>query len=394
MCSSGQQPQPITDRESLAEFVRQETDGGREIMQFLLDIFRGRFEDARMCHRVAAARELAKYGCEEAQQFLRAVANPRNGRTPTLASGETLPKDDLADFIKLETDDGKEVIRFYLDVLRNRIENARMRHRISAGKELLKRAFDNAPGHINVDNDEYIEVGQDFIDDSEFVDPRTPEQRDPDSPHYVEPDRRLRHEDDHPFDFENYDMEQYWRDDAANRALRHIFGGSDAVSRANRAVGAHVVDTYGDETFIPDRDSTPIENPADDPYGKGHYGYKALHCKYKNNQAIRLACKAAAEYHKRNFNHLINEDGSLSALADTSSLDPQTFQYLERSRHLLADIDDPPENPDPPAPEPPPRKKRLHIYLGPPGEDTDEDSEPKDIRVPLKDVRSTSYVHF
>ena len=45
-------------RQALAEFVREETDGGREIMRFFLDVMRNRFEDAKLCHRIAAALEL------------------------------------------------------------------------------------------------------------------------------------------------------------------------------------------------------------------------------------------------------------------------------------------------------------------------------------------------
>ena len=53
------------------------------------------------------------------------------------------------------------------------------------------------------------------------------------------------------------------------------------------------------DAHIPDRDYTPIENPEDDPYGKGCYGYDTLRLSFNDNQAIRAANKAVEEYKKR-----------------------------------------------------------------------------------------------
>ena len=58
-------------------------------------------------------------------------------------------------------------------------------------------------------------------------------------------------------------------------------------------------DTVLADAHIPDRDFTPIENPEDDPYGKGCYGYNTLRLLFNDNQAIRAANKAVAEYKKR-----------------------------------------------------------------------------------------------
>ena len=156
-------------------------------------------------------------------------------------------------------------------------------------------------------------------------------------------------DDGDPFDFDNYGREDYIRDRMGHRAELHIFGGEEArevalntareLARESRAAG-----------HIGDYDYSPIENPEDDPYGKGCYGYKVLRIGFQNNNAIRAINKAVAEYHRRKFKHFINEDGSLAAPADTASLDPRTLQYLERSRHLLANDDDkPPDDPDPPS---------------------------------------------
>ena len=265
-----------TPREALAEFVRQETDGGREIMQFFLDVLRGRFEDAKMCHRVAAARELAKYGCEEAKEFLKAVASSRNGHTPALAPAEPRPVDELADFIKLETDDGKEVIRFYLAVLRNRDKDARMRHRISVGKELLKRAFDNAPVHAD----------EDYQDES---------------------NEKCNNKSCYHWQY----AVKRWHIDGHNReALEQIYGSEEAASVAIRAAILLRRNTVQLHSHVPDHDFTPIENPEDDPDGKGSYGYEILFASFGDNQAVRVANRAVEKYKKQLAKDLENEKAS------------------------------------------------------------------------------------
>ena len=200
-----------------------------------------------------------------------------------------------------------------------------------------------------------------------------------------------------------------------HRAEVHIFGSEEAREVALNANRKHW-DEKSATGQLGDYNTSPIKNPGDDPYGKGCYGYKVLRIAFQDNNAIRAANKAVAEYHKRKFKHLINENGSLAALEDTASLDPQTLQYLERSRHLLVDDDDEPnKDPDspspaspigagfkpargpegPPANTPPPRKKRLNIHLGPPGEDTPDGNprqrgDPEEIRIPLKNLLSVS----
>ena len=70
-------------------------------------------------------------------------------------------------------------------------------HRIAAAKELLRRGFDSSPGHTN---DEYEDHDESFDDD-------------PSSPNYVDPNANRYNNENDPFDFENYDEEQYRRDD-------------------------------------------------------------------------------------------------------------------------------------------------------------------------------------
>ena len=385
------EPQTKTEDQppTLAEIVREETDNGREIIRFLLDVMRNRFEDVKMCHRVQAAVQLAKLGSKEAEAFLKAASCSKNGRAPSRAPAQSRQNDELADIVKQETSDGRDVVRFLVDVMHGNLDGFKPCHRLASAKELLRRGFDSTP--VDTDDDD-----QDRDDD-------------PISQERIE--NRTRHnakqynDDGDPFDFDHYNHEDYIRDGMGHRAELHIFGGEEArevalntareLARESRAAG-----------HIGDYDYSPIENPEDDPYGKGCYGYKVLRIGFQNNNAIRAINKAVAEYHRRKFKHFINEDGTLAALADTASLDPGALQYLERSRHLLTEENGkPPKDPDPPSAvtperseEPPApttssRQKPPKIHLGPADEDPPDDTprqrrDPGEIRIPLCNLLS------
>ena len=64
------QPQPESEahsaahhvRSQLAQIVREETDDGYVVVQFLIDAMEGEFPDFKPCHRLSAARELLQRG--------------------------------------------------------------------------------------------------------------------------------------------------------------------------------------------------------------------------------------------------------------------------------------------------------------------------------------------
>ena len=347
MFATEPQTQTEDQPETLAEIVREVTDNGRTIINFLHDVMLNRVEDAKMCHRIAAARELAKLGSKEAEEFLKAVSRSENGRAPARASGKSPRNDELADIIKQETSGGRDIVRFLVDAMHGKLDGFKPCHRISAAKELLRIGFYNVP------------VGTDDEDD-EDDDPISQAQLENQTRHNA----KQYNDDDDPFDFDHYDQEDYIRDRAGERAEVHIFGGEEA-----REVACDASRNYWNEksagAHIADYDYSPIKNPEDDPYGKGCYGYKVLRIAFQDNNAIRVANKAVAEYHRRKFKYFINEDGSLAALADTESLDPHTLQYLERSRHLLANDDDkPPDDPDPPSSITPERAQNPPVGAG------------------------------
>ena len=438
MCDTTAQTTTEDQPPSLAEIVREMTDDGRLIVEFLFDMVQGKMEGATYWHRLEAARQLGKLGVNLPQAVTKAAASPDKPRKQPAASTRTTPAgkiNELAEFVKLETDNGREALSFLVDVMRDRVADAKLCHRISAAKELLR--------YCTGKNPVYVDDGEGRDESSDDV-AQAPEISDSDSLTYVDEWGTVLNKDHAPFNFDLYNLEHYKKDRMGRRAVLHIFGSEEALEVARSAIRKFRRESPGGG-YDYDYDSTPVENPGDDPYGKGCYGYKALKIAYEHNGAIRVANKAVAEYYKRTFKHLLNENGSLIAGADTASLEPGVLQYLERNRHLLTNNDGPPQNPDPtdipghpddtpvgegfkpsrdhaqpstepseepPAPtespssvipehseEPPrrrrprsrPRKRRRRIHLGPTDEDPpDDDSrhyrDPDEIRIPLRNL--------
>ena len=268
--------------------------------------------------------------------------------------------------------------------MQGNLEDFKPHHRLAAAKELLRRGFDNTPGHsADVENQDHDES---FDDD----DPRTPEQRDPNSPNYVDRYAHLYNNEDDPFDFENYDEEQYRRDGDGGRALRHIYGSGEVRIVAIDAVNHHHCDTRFDETYIPDRDFTPIDNPEDDPYGKGSYGYNALRFAYGDNDCVRAANKAVAEFKKRKAEH--------PEEATDYEGPPPDHWSLDRTGNRSAEEDEPSENPDPGETEShklsnakdPPKKRPVKIYLGPPDDSPRQCRDPGDFQSAIDGIWSAA----
>ena len=140
----GQGAAPIQE---IQEIVRQETDGGRRIVRFLVGAMEGQLQDAGPSHRLSAARQLVNLGFTGAQDFIDRSAQQRRrnapeprGKTPLAISGK------LAQIVREETEDGRVAIRFLVDVMEGTLEGFKPHHRLAAARELLRHGFDNAPG--------------------------------------------------------------------------------------------------------------------------------------------------------------------------------------------------------------------------------------------------------
>ena len=331
---------------TLAEIIREVTNNGQTIIDFFQDAMDGKLDGFEPCHRIAAARELAKRGDKKAIAFLQSFYPKPNGRKsnarkPSPAIGEYLPDHELApnyelaEIVREVTGNGRTIVCFLHDAMQGILDGFKPCHRVACGKELLRRGFDIIPADYDYDDVQQCH--------------------------------------DEPFDQKKYARERFMRDGADGKALRHIYGSEEAVTVACRAVVDHRNNTVLDNTHIPDRDYTPIENPGDDPYGKGCYGYDTLRLSFNDNQAIRVANKAVAEFKKQKAQHPPVGAGFKPArgLARPSTgreSKPPEIPYPGQSKsHKLPRAKDPP------------RKRPVKIFVGPPDEDPRQCRDPGDF---------------
>ncbi len=149
-------PDELTPQRRLAQIVAEETDGGRTVVRFFVKVAQGELdrEGFKPNHRMDAAKELVKVGLTEFDDYIRAghaTATRRAPRTrrPAFDPETERARQELADYARELTDDGRTVIRLYADVMDGLREDEGFKphHRIAAGRELLKRGFDYERAH-------------------------------------------------------------------------------------------------------------------------------------------------------------------------------------------------------------------------------------------------------
>ena len=130
---------------SIATYIRDNTDDGRNIVRFLIDVMNGDIDGCTLSHRLAAARLLTIYGQDDAPDFIDDNApdkdETKNGRKIWIEIDEG-----LRTLIKARTDDGRVICMFLIDVMEGKYEGTHLGHRVSAARELLSRAFGKSPG--------------------------------------------------------------------------------------------------------------------------------------------------------------------------------------------------------------------------------------------------------
>ena len=386
MFATESQPKTEDQPPTLAEIIREVTNNGQTIIDFFHDAMNGRLDGFEPCHRIAAARELAKRGDKEAIAFLQSFYPKSNGRKPSPAIGESLPNhelapnDELAEIVREVTGNGRTIVYFLHDAMCGNLDGFKPCHRVACGKELLRHGFDITPA--------------DYYDEYEDHD-----------------DVQQCH--DEPFDHKKYAREQFWRDGADGKALAQIYGSEEAVSAALSAVRTHRRKTVLADAHIPDLDYTPIENPEDDPYGKGCYGYDTLRLSFNDNQAVRAANKAVEEFKKQKAElsggESENEGPPVgrpsccfpkptapSSSEEDDTMPPERPQNpsvgagfkpdrglarpstgRESKSHKLSDAKNPP------------RKKPVKIFTGPPDENPRQCRDPGDFQSAIVSIRST-----
>jgi len=125
---------------SIATFIRDNTDDGRNIVRFLIDVMNGDLEGCTLSQRLAAARLLTIYGQKDADDFIGENTpdkdETKNGHRIWLEIDEG-----LRTLIRARTDDGRVICMFLIDVMEGKYEGTQVGHRVSAARELLSRAF-------------------------------------------------------------------------------------------------------------------------------------------------------------------------------------------------------------------------------------------------------------
>ena len=127
---------------SLSQFIRDNTNDGRDIASVLIDVMNDRIDGCKISHRLTAARLLIIYGHDDAPDFI--VDNTTPGRERRDRQWMTIDPA-LTRLIRVKTDDGRDMCRLLIDVLHGRVEGANPGHRVSAARELLSRAFGKTP---------------------------------------------------------------------------------------------------------------------------------------------------------------------------------------------------------------------------------------------------------
>ena len=292
---------------SLADIVREETEDGRLIVRFLIDVMQGLLEQSKPCHQLDAARQLLNLGFHPAQSFIDAnnPASPthKNLRSLGVLGVETAPlHQELAALIREETDNGRTTVRFLVDVMQGTIPDFKPHHRLSAAKELLRRGFDT-PVPADAGNSTAMESNPEQS---------APAEKATEAPNAwlralkgryadYEPGYNRYEMESGPFNFETYDDEDYYFDGYGAYAQKYILGGDGVIRAAGNAVlnfrsdASEVARASGqDPEKRPDHFGTV---PNDAPQPEDIYGFKALLRIYGSEQAARIAAWAAAGYH-------------------------------------------------------------------------------------------------
>ena len=350
----------LQQKSSFADVVRDETDNGDRVIRFLFSTMMGEFEDAKQHHRNEAGKQLAKLDPGLARAFSQDNATRRSrGHDRRSREGAPLPTgavgaavdaaaQQLADIIQQETNDGRDIARFFIDVMEGTLTGFNQHFRFSAAEVLINRGYDVVaalcpdpaahapkpqPGPYRDADAHTGAVGADPV-------PETTWKWKSEWTHFEYPEDRT-------YDFSIYGEDEFDRDTYGHKALVHIFGDDEIKSAANQAVLDYKVDqieaqraaVHSDHDTCQPSDPCPScrvpDPPDDDSFGQHTYGYNALIYIYSDKAAARVGYMGAMDH---------KEKIRLSLLAADDAHDPV----------------DPGNGPDPP---PKPRKPRAISYF-------------------------------
>ena len=143
----------LTPQERLAKIVAEETDGGRSVVRFFMQVADGErdHEGFKPNHRMDSAKELVKIGLTEFEDYINSHPAstkrrpPKSKRVPDTELSPEIEeaREELARYARDLTQDGRTVIRLYSEIMDGfrDTEGFKPHHRMAAAKELLLRGF-------------------------------------------------------------------------------------------------------------------------------------------------------------------------------------------------------------------------------------------------------------
>ena len=314
------------DKENtFSDIIREETLNGKLIVRFLTSVILDEIENAGPHHRYRASDQLARLDPKAARALaltgVVACPVPRQARIrarkPASAAPEAaahlhtavdLPIGDgsasIADIARQETDNGRDAIRFLVDVMYGSRPEFDTQQRMDAAKEIIERCSDRSPCVHGPTPDPYYDT------DANTPGP-VPETTWKDEwDHFEYPEDRT-------YDFSSYDEDDYRRDVYGAKALVHIFGDDEAKSAANLAVLDYKVDQIEAQRAavnsehdtcqpadppacpVPRHGSLPRTRYGSDSFGRDTYGYNALVFIYDSEEAARVGYTAAMAHKEK-----------------------------------------------------------------------------------------------
>ena len=139
----------MTPYPELQQIIKEETDNGRGIVQFLFKAMWGEFHNFTPQHQLMAGRALAIIGVEQGIQFVdanRPPSLPRNTPQRRIVEDEldtqlSAAERELIGYARKTTRSGRKMVRFFLDAMNGLIKSFSPSLRIAAAKELIGCAF-------------------------------------------------------------------------------------------------------------------------------------------------------------------------------------------------------------------------------------------------------------
>ena len=147
--------------QAFRDFIREETDGGRDIVRFLKGAVNREYSNYKPHHELEASRILTHYGYEDDSERdrrhkaskSRPVLSSVEGRSSSngnLSANNPIPKndgdrdpaiDDFRDLIRQETNDGLTIVRNLVHMMETREDPYKPQHNLAAAKELIYNGF-------------------------------------------------------------------------------------------------------------------------------------------------------------------------------------------------------------------------------------------------------------